>query len=164
MTLFDWFIIIIFLISMWIGFVRGFIREALSIVTWVFAIWLGLSLAPGAADFISQYVVIASPAFRIAAGFCLVFVVTLFTLTIISAVIVKFTRRPTIRGTDMVLGMLFGAVRAIVVGVFTLMAVDSIGMQDMEWRAKSFTAPYFAPIIPLVQNILPGQAYPDGQE
>ena len=41
MTILDIVIIAIGLISLLVGFLRGFVREVLSIITWVAAIWLG---------------------------------------------------------------------------------------------------------------------------
>ena len=41
MVIVDYILLVAFLISVGIGYFRGFFREALSLVTWALAIWLG---------------------------------------------------------------------------------------------------------------------------
>ncbi|MFT6409099.1 MAG: membrane protein required for colicin V production, partial [Arenicella sp.] len=116
---FDWIIAAIFVVSILVGIFRGFIKESLSLISWILAIWLAFNYCGQAGEFIHQYINIPAPKFREWAGFALVFIATLFIFSVISYIITKIFVRGPIKGVDRVLGLGFGALRgaAIVVAL-----------------------------------------------
>jgi len=64
MSGFDWIIAAIFLVSILVGIMRGFIKESLSIISWIVAIWLAFTFCAHAGDFLNQYINIPNLKFR----------------------------------------------------------------------------------------------------
>ena len=155
MSGFDWIIAGVFLISILIGLVRGFIREALSIISWIMAIWLGITFCEQAGDFIAQYISIPAAAFRTSAGFGLVFVGTLFLFSIISFLLTKVLVKGAIKGTDRVLGLGFGVLRGVAVVVAIMLVGRGFGMQNNDWWQNSNYLGYFESSADYVESILP---------
>ena len=157
MSGFDFIIVGIFAISVVVGVMRGFIREALSITSWIMAIWLGLTFCEPAGDYLSQYVSIPADAFRTAAGFGLVFVGTLFLFSIISFIVTKLLVRDAIKGTDRALGLGFGAVRAMAIVVVVLLIARGMGLENSGWWQSSRYLAYFVPTANYIEQLLPEQ-------
>ena len=157
MSGFDFIIGAIFLVSILIGVLRGFIREALSIISWVVSLWLAVTYCQPAGEFISQYINIPADAFRTAAGFAFLFVSSLFVFSIISFVIKKLTSNNAIKGTDRALGLIFGALRAIAIVIAVMLVTRGMGMGQSDWWKNSALIGYFEPLANYVEEILPEQ-------
>ena len=164
MSGFDWVIAGIFLISTLIGLMRGFIREALSIVSWIMAIWLGITFCQPAGDFIAQYVSIPAPAFRTSAGFGLVFIGTLFLFSVLSFLLTKLLVRGAIKGTDRVLGVGFGLLRGVAVVIAVILVARGFGMQSNDWWQNSGSLKYFESTADYVETLLPDNLQSSGEE
>jgi membrane protein required for colicin V production len=164
MSGFDWVIGAIFLVSILIGLLRGFIREALSIVSWIMAIWLGITFCEPAGDFIAQFIDIPAAAFRTSAGFALVFIGTLFLFSILSYIISKLVVKGAIKGTDRVLGVGFGALRAIAVVVAVILVARGFGMQSNDWWQNSNYLKYFETTANYVETLLPNNLQSTNEE
>lgn len=152
---FDWIIAAIFLISMLVGVMRGFIKESLSIISWIAAIWLATSFCVEAGDFIAQYIDIPNQKFRTWAGFGAIFISTLFLFAIISYGIVKLFLHGAIKGTDRVLGVGFGALRAAAIVVAIIIVARGLGMSNTDWWKDSHHLHRFEPVSNYVEAMLP---------
>ena len=157
MTGIDLVIIIIFVVSILVGVMRGFIRESLSIASWILAIWLALTFSTQAGDFIGSYFTIPAAGFRAGAGFAVVFIGTLFVFSVISWVITKILVKGPIKGTDRVLGIGFGAVRAAAIVVAIMLVLRGLGMANSEWWQQSSGIAYLEPLANHVEKMLPEQ-------
>jgi len=155
MSGFDWIIAAIFLVSILVGIMRGFIKESLSIISWIVAIWLAFTFCAHAGDFLNQYINIPNLKFRTWAGFSFVFIVTLFVFAIISYVITKVFVRGPIKGTDRVLGIGFGAARAAAIVVAILIVARGIGLESSGWWQSSQHLPRFLPLVSYVEALFP---------
>lgn len=152
---FDWIIAAIILISIIISIFRGFIKEAFSLVSWILAIWLGITFCVHAGEFIHQYIEIPTPKFREWAGFAAIFICTLFVFSLLSYVISRLLIRGPIKGVDRVLGIGFGFLRGCAIVVALLMVVRALGMEDSQWWADSKHISHFEPIMDVVEGMLP---------
>jgi len=157
MTGIDLVIAIVLAVSVVIGFMRGFIREALSIVSWIMAIWLALTFCTQAGDFIGQYFSIPAEGFRTAAGFAIVFIGTLFLFSIVSYLITKLLVKDAIKGTDRVLGIGFGVLRAGAIVVAVILVLRGMGMENSDWWQSSVSIGYLEPVANYVEEFLPEQ-------
>ena len=154
MSGFDLIIAGIFLVSVLVGIMRGFIKEALSVTSWIVAIWLGSTFCHEAGDFIAQYFNIPNITFRVWAGFTLIFVSTLFLFAFISYVITKLLVRGPIKSTDRVLGIASGAARAGLIVAALLMVVRGFGMEESDWWQNSKYLPIFLPIADYIEPMI----------
>lgn len=153
MTILDFVIILIGAISILVGLMRGFVREVLSIITWVAAIWLSLKFYPMAGDYFKG--IINQELFRNVAGFAAIFFTVLIICSLVSYLINKLVTKTGIKGTDRVLGSIFGIFRAILVIVILLLIGRSVNFQESDAWKNSQLVGHFEPIVEIVNNFLP---------
>lgn len=152
---FDWIIAAVLVVSILVGLFRGFIKESLSLISWILAIWLAFNFCAQAGEFIHQYINIPAPKFREWAGFALVFVSTLFVFSVITYVITKVFVRGPIKGIDRVLGLGFGALRGAAIVVAVLVVARGFGMDSSEWWQNSQHIAKFKPFMTVVEELFP---------
>ncbi len=155
MTAFDLLLLAIFIISTVVGVMRGFVKEALSIVSWILAFWLGYSYCVEAGEWLAQFVSLGEGKLRNSAGFGLVFVGTLFVFAIISYAITKLIVRGPIKGVDRVLGIATGVVRAVAISAVLLVLMQALGMNTSKFWQDSKFVPHLMPAVEFTQQVLP---------
>ncbi|WP_413737784.1 colicin V production protein [Sodalis sp. RH21] len=141
----DYVIIGIIVFSALISLIRGFIREALSLITWGCAFFVAshyyIYLAVYFTRFDDQLV-------RNGIAIALLFVATLIVGAIVNYVIGSLVERTGLSGTDRVLGVCFGALRGILVVSAMLFFLDTFTgfSQSADWQ-QSQLIPQFSGII-----------------
>ncbi len=147
----DWVIIAVITVSSLISLKRGFVREALSLVTWVAAFIVARLFTDNMAVLLADY--IDTPSARIVAAFALLFITTLFAGALINNLIGLLIRATGLSGTDRVLGMVFGIARG---GVLVVVLVALLGMtpviQDRWWQ-QSTLIPHFSVMEEWTRNL-----------
>ena len=126
MLIIDYIIVAAFLVSVLIGLFRGFFKEALSLVTWILALWVALNFSQLLEPMLGS---IGSEALRLWAARLLTFLLVLIAGGLLNALIGILVAKTGLSGTDRVLGMVFGGARGvllvgILVLVFRLMELD----------------------------------------
>ncbi len=152
----DYGIVAIMLFSVVVSVMRGFVRESLSIVSWIVAIWLALKFSKHLAGFLTGY--IAQPQLRLAAAFLLLFLIALIIGTLISYIVSTIMMKTGLSGTDRVLGMVFGFARgALLIGLMVMVVhMTDIGKQKA-WSDASLVK-HFVPIADWLHGFIPEQA------
>lgn len=148
-------ILLIALVSVLVGFFRGFVREALSLVTWIVSIWLALRFYPQAAELFRDVGFLKQELLRNIAGFATVFIVCILLLSMISFLINKVVTKTGIKGTDRVLGFIFGIARALLIVVALLLVGQSLNLSELQIWQDSKLIPHFSPITEAVNDLLP---------
>ena len=119
MEIVDIIIIIATLASMVVGWLRGLVREALSIGALLIAIWAAMHLGPYAGGWLGG--TIDSTELQLWAGRFLVFVVILAVGAFVGWGVSKIVHMSGLKGPDRALGCMFGFIRAaLLTGVFVL--------------------------------------------
>lgn len=150
----DIIIVAIVLFSALISLFRGFVREALSLVSWVLAFWFALSFCHPLSDLLTNY--IKSPTLRIGAAFGGIFVVVLIACGIINYIISTLVDKTGLSGTDRLLGIVFGLIRGVLlVAALLLVARLTTPMADEEWWTGSTFIQYFDPVEGWLQGFIP---------
>jgi membrane protein required for colicin V production len=144
MSPFDYTLIALLVVSALVGVLRGLIREALSLVIWVFALWCAARFGDDAARLFTAY--IDEPLWRLWAGRAALFVGILFAGSVIAWLVTYFVRRSVITGTDRMLGMLFGVARGVVLAGIVVLALDLGGFAAEPWWRESKLLPYAAAV------------------
>ncbi len=117
------------LLSLW----RGYVREMLSLVTWVAAFWIAFNYAERGALLLTEW--IAAPSARMAAAFAVLFVLTLIVGALFALLIGYLVERTGLSGTDRMLGLLFGVARGVaVVALLVLLAGLTPLPRDPWWQ------------------------------
>ena len=112
-NLFDWFIVIVWLISSGYGIARGFAREALSIIGWVSAFLLANVLADSVSELARN--LIDEPTTRFLLGWVLTFIAVLLMFGVIAAFLSKQMRQPGFNIGNRLLGGIFGLLRGVII-------------------------------------------------
>jgi len=152
---FDWVIVIVVSISMLVGFIRGFLEEALSLIAWILALWLARTYCVEAGDFLHQYFTIPAPLFRVAAGFTAIFISLLLIFGLVSWLLAKIFVRGSANIGDRILGLVFGAVRGSAIIVALLVVSKGFGFDKHGFVTKSNFAPVFEPLTKVVWEMFP---------
>lgn len=120
-------------VSALLSLMRGFVREALSLVGWLAAFWVALTFADDLANLFLTG--ISVPSLRIIVAFTILFVITLVVMALINNLAGQLIKKSGLKGTDRMIGMLFGVARgAIVVSVLVLLAGFTTMTQDPWWN------------------------------
>ena len=153
MNWFDLAIIAIVLLFAVIGVIRGFIREVLSLLSWILAFWLAFTFADATSYLLEPY--IEAPVLRVIAAFAALFISALLLFTVISFLVHKLLAVSGIKGTDRALGGLFGAVKGLVIiAALMLFAHETVLPQEKWWRT-SLLASHFQPLVLVIRDLLP---------
>ncbi len=148
-------VIVIILISVVIGLIRGFVKETLSLCTWVAAIWLGVLLHNRFSDAISH--VIHNQTVRSLVAFGVIFTVILVLGSLITYVFSLIVKRSGISGTDRLLGFVFGMARGIVLVTLILTVLSYTAAKKASWWEESVAITKFEPLIAWVNEMVPEQ-------
>lgn len=120
-------------ISVIVGFARGFVKEAISVAALLVAIWAGFNIGPHAAQISEDW--FSSSAMQLWFGRALVFIVVLAVGGLLGWGISKLVRLSVLSGMDRMLGMGFGFCRGVVlVAVFIIGGQYASFDQDDWWR------------------------------
>jgi membrane protein required for colicin V production len=153
----DFAIIGLVFVSLIIGLVRGFIKEAFSLVTWILGIWVGLSFSREFSGFLEQS--ISYPSARIAAAFAILFVMTLVLGGLISFLLGVLVNKTGLTGTDRFAGMIFGIVRGmVVVSILVMLAGLTPLPEDSWWKESKLIPPFQSLAVWLRDHVPSGMA------
>lgn len=145
MNWFDFTIIGIIAMSSIISLVRGFIKEAISLVIWVAAFLISRTFYPQLAQLLTQ---IDEPLLRNASAIGILFVGTLIVGALINYIISQLVKATGLGGTDRALGMVFGALRGVLIVSALLFFIDTFtAFADATWWQTSVLVPEFGIII-----------------
>jgi len=133
----DYAIIIIVTLSALISVLRGFVKEALSLVAWVLAFWVAFTFHQNLATVFTEY--IDTPSLRLISAFALLFVVTLIIAAVVNNLISTLVKKSGLTGTDRMLGVIFGVARGtVIVAILVLMAGLTQLPADPWWQDSLF--------------------------
>jgi membrane protein required for colicin V production len=152
----DWAILGIVVISALISLKRGFVKEALSLVTWIIAGVVAWMFGAGLSGYLVNY--IETPSFRVIAACTILFVATLLVGAMINFLIGELIRVTGLSGTDRFLGMVFGAARG---GLLVVVAVGLLSLgpvQQDQWWQQSRLLPQFLMVADWSKNLILGMS------
>lgn len=153
MSIVDYAIIGVVLVSTLISLVRGFVKEVLSLVTWIAAFVIAMGFSQQAAVFVPKAVDI--PSARVALAFLVLFVLVLIIGGIINWIVSTLVNKTGLSGTDRSVGMVFGLARGVfIVSVLVLLA-ELTAMPKESWWQSSVFIPQFMIVADWIHALLP---------
>ena len=134
---------------------RGFVKEALALVTWLVALWVAMAFYEDLAAILSQWISLPS-AQRITA-FAVLFICVLLLGAIVNFLASKLVNKTGLTGTDKLLGIVFGVARGgVIVAILVLLAGLTPLPQDPWWQDSQLLG-YFQELAMWMRSYLPNE-------
>ncbi|MFM1886059.1 MAG: hypothetical protein RL026_1216 [Pseudomonadota bacterium] len=156
MTAIDYFLLVLLLGSATTGIWRGFVREVVSLLTWVLAFWFAWRLGPLAEPILDGY--LADPPYREWGGRAIVFGIVMLIGTSISFVLSWMVHRSALETFDRVLGALFGLLRGVVLAGVIVVLCQAVRLDDASWWQRSRLLPYVESVAGVLR-VVAGQQF-----
>ncbi len=145
MNALDWAIVGVLSVSVLLGIVRGFVREALAVAGWVVGIALALrySVELGA----KLPLDIPAPALRTGIGALAIIAASVFACALAGWVVRRLVEAARLSAADRALGALFGVARAVlIVLAFVFFASGTAATRLSWWRESALLPPIEAAV------------------
>lgn len=155
-TGFDYIVVAIMVFSCVFAFVRGLVREILSLVAWIGAGIVTIHYFPSAMEDLQQH--FRSPAVAAAIAGVGIYLLALIGFGLFNMIIVKSFKSGSESGMlDNMLGLLFGAARgALMVSLgFFLVTAAMPEREYPDWLTQSITRPYLAKGAAMLARVAP---------
>ena len=146
-------ILVVIGLSMLVSLWRGFTREALSLLAWITAFWVGFTFAYYPAHYLAGY--ISVPSARLALGFLGLFLVTLLLGGVINYLVGKLVDQTGLTGTDRLLGIFFGLGRGIVIIAVLVLLAGLTPLPQDPWWGESLFVGHFEQLAVWLRAFLP---------
>lgn len=128
----DWVILGALSLSLIFGFLRGFVREVISLVGWVLAILVARWFNEPLAAWLAQWV--GTPSVRLLMSYGALFIGTLLAASLLAQALSLAVRSGGLSLTDRMLGGLFGIVRGALLVLIALMLLAPFVKHDAWFR------------------------------
>ena len=140
-------------ISMLISLWRGFMREAMSLLAWVAAFWVGLTFAADVAVYLVDY--LSVPSARLVVSFLVLFLLTLFVGGMVNYLVGKLVDKTGLTGSDRMVGVLFGLARGIVLVAILVLLAGLTPLPSDPWWHQSIFIEHFQTLAVWMRSFLP---------
>ncbi|CAN5358442.1 hypothetical protein BH24PSE2_BH24PSE2_03450 [soil metagenome] len=138
MVAFDYLLVAVVAVSVGFGLLRGFLREAFSLASWIAAAWLAWKSAPSLASVFS----FDPPVARLWLARVLVFVAVVALGALAGHLLGAVVRRSPLSGADRALGALFGFARGVLLLALVVVAAQALAAPRAPWWTQSKLAPW----------------------
>lgn len=132
---FDYVLAAIVFLSFIIGIKRGFLREVVSIVTWLAAFFVSILFTNQLAAYFITFV--KSEFLANIISFFTLFIVVLIVGGLISAIITKLVQRSGLTVGDRFFGAIFGCIRGVLVILLIVFVISVTNFQNDNWYQRS---------------------------
>ncbi len=150
LILFDYVVIGVMAFSTLISLFRGFFKEAMSLGTWVVAVWLAWKFGPQVAGILEN--IIPPTAVRLWAARALVVIGVLIAGGLLGQFFHFVLETTGLTGTDRAIGMVFGFGRGIVLVGLMLVIMEAADFNETEWWPESVLIPFFEPVTDMIRH------------
>jgi len=149
----DFVLLGIIAISMLLSLWRGFVKEAVSLISWIAALWVAMLFFHDLSRWLARW--IDTPSIRDVLGFVMLFIATVLLGGLSGHLIGQLVAKTGLSATDRALGMVFGIARGIViVAVLVMLAGLTAVPQDPWWR-ESLLLAHFQDVAIWLKGFLP---------
>ncbi len=143
------------LFSTLISFARGFVREAISLATWILAIWIAYKYGH---DFGESFLtMIESDQARSLLGSAVLFFGVLLLGALINYLINQFVHLTGLSAIDRILGMAFGFARGILLVAVLILVAQITQFDKKSGWSESQTIPLFSGVSEWLKSFVPEQ-------
>lgn len=140
MTLVDYLIVALVILSAAVGVARGFLREIIALVTWIVALLVAWHFAGQLEPYLGG--LLSSPSVRPWAARALLLLAVLLVGAGLGAIVTHLVRLSLFNATDRFLGFLFGVMRGLVILGVLVVVCQTLRLNDEHWWRSSRLLPY----------------------
>ncbi|MDO6617743.1 MULTISPECIES: CvpA family protein [unclassified Shewanella] len=141
----DYAILIIIGLSTVISLIRGFAKEAMSLVVWFAAFFVASQFYQDLAVHLTQ---MNDEMLRNGVAIAILFIATLILGALVNYILGQLVSKTGLSGTDRVLGLCFGALRGALIVSAILFFLDAFtGASSQDWWTDSELVPQFGVVI-----------------
>jgi membrane protein required for colicin V production len=149
----DYILLAVILVSALLSLWRGFVREALSLASWIVALWVALLFFHDLADWLARW--IDTPSVRDAVGFGVLFVVTVLIGGLVGYLAGQLVAKTGLTATDRALGVIFGIARGIVIVAVLVLLAGLTALPQDPWWQESLLLEHFQEMAVWLKSFLP---------
>ena len=143
MVLVDYVVMIIIVVSTLGGIVRGMVRDAISLISWLLACGISANFAQQMPDLSVFNGFGDSEKVRIVVGFGVLFALVLLVGELLGWLAGRWIKNTYSKALDHVLGAAFGYARGASVLILLILLVNATSIpQSREWSASTWVVPY----------------------
>ena len=147
----DYGILSVLVISMLISFMRGLIKESISLAVWVVALVAAILYADSLGSHLQR---IDSENARYVIGFIAIFIGVLLAGMILNVVVGCVLSKSSLRIIDRMLGLFFGVARGIL-GISAFFMLTSVTGVELHQIKESQLSPSFQPLVKWLTDFVP---------
>jgi membrane protein required for colicin V production len=153
MPIIDIIIAVAVVLSVIVGFARGFVKEALAIATLLLAIWAALFFGPAAGTLSESW--LQGQELQTWFGRILVFFVVIIIGGLIQWFISKAIKLSPLGGIDRLAGALFGLLRGLLLAAIFILAGQFMGFDSEDWWQESALIPQLQVLADWIEEMAP---------
>ncbi len=149
----DLILVLLILLSVLFGVLRGFIKELFSLFVWGISAYLSLVYAKKAAEHYQDILPVGE--IGLVSAFVILFIVIYFILSIFNYFVSKIVRKSALRSADMSLGGVFGLFRGVVMMIILVWLVNSLVptlQNNADWQSSMLVF-YFSQVPDWVMSL-----------
>ena len=151
----DWVFLAVLGFSFMVGAWRGLVFEVVSLIGWVIAFFLAQWFAVEMAMLLPLEGF--APDLRYAAGFVLVFVMSVFAASFAAWLLGKLVQALGLRPADRILGALFGVLRGAVLLMVFVVVAGMTSLNQSDWWRESQGAPWVDQALQGLKRMVPAE-------
>lgn len=153
MTVVDVVVIFVIFLSALFSLIRGFVKEAISLATWIIAIWLAATFAPKLAAALPNS--LESEAVRQAVGFGVLFVLTLMVGALVNMLVAQVVKKTGLSSADRIFGVAFGILRGGLIIIVFVVIGGMTPLPETDWWQSSVLLQWFESAAIVIQEYIP---------
>lgn len=154
MAIIDGIIVAVVVISALISITRGFVKEMLSLLSWLCGFIIARAFSGPLDGLLSS--VIETPSLRYGISFAGLFIATLIVGALINHLVGELVDLTGLTGTDRVLGVVFGVARGLVLVTAIIYGLQFMSFHQDPWWQESWLIPHFEQMVEWSKDTLPG--------
>jgi len=156
MLVIDWVILGVVTASALVSIKRGFVKEMLSLSSWIAAFIIARIFSGHLDVLLVQW--IETPSARYGAAFAILFAATLIVGAMINNLVGELVKVTGLTGTDRIFGVVFGTARGLILVTAAIYGLQMTALSSDPWWKESVFIPHFELMVTWSKEILPGAA------